>query len=608
MRPGAIVFGSCVIAIATGACAEDATTSHASPTANAKVPAQSAKDAPPSKIQLVDVADTAGLTTVQISGDPRRWYIPESNGTGAAWLDYDGDGDMDLFVGNGQGMRYVDDGARLEVVRTGRSALYRNDGHMHFTDVSEATGCARSDWMQAIATGDVDNDGDPDLYIACFGPHVFLRNDGGKFVDATKDAGLGCELWGAGAAFADVDRDGALDLYVANYCVFDLAHPPLGGKREVIDGVEVGWGPEAENKQGFNVGAPDLFYFGDGHGHFLEATRGTGLALEKPLCSYAVVFSDVDDDGWQDILVANDGQPANLFINDGKGHFADKALERGFAFNAEGKATASMGMTVEDFDGDGDMDVLRTNFDLEANSLLVNDGKGHFQDLAMLHGLAQPSVDKLGWACAFFDVECDGDLDLLVANGHVYPQAKEIGMSSWLMPTQLYEAVADPKCTISYRDVTAEVGGGLATLHSARGIALADADDDGDLDVVVIDLDEKPRLLENRSVRAGHWISVRCRGIASNRDGIGARVSVVAGGRVRVREMRTTQGLYSSHDPRLFFGLGDVKAIERVEVQWPNGAHSELAAPKLDALLEISEPADPRGSRPIERPQPKTTR
>jgi hypothetical protein len=592
MQVGAL--GMCGVCVIASACGD----------ASRPAEAQTSKTSSASSIELVDVAARAGLDLVQVSGDPRRWYIPESNGTGAAWLDYDGDGDMDLFIGNGQGMRYVDDGKRLEVVHSAHSALYRNDAdkhfaddmNLHFTDVSAETGCARSDWIQAIAVGDVDNDGDPDIYLACFGGDVFLRNDGGHFVDATKEAGLGNRLWGAGAALADVNNDGALDLYVANYCIFDCDHPPLDGKREVINGVEVGWGPEAENKQGFNVGAPDVFYLGDGKGHFREATRECGLELAKPLCSYAVVFSDVNNDGWQDILVANDMQPANLFINDKHGHFTDEAVARGFAYNAEGKATASMGMTVEDFDGDGDMDVFRTNFDGEANSLLVNDGQGNFRDEAMKFGLAAPSIDKLGWACGFFDVDCDGDLDLLVANGHVYPQGKQIGMSDWLMPTQLYEAVTSAQGSITYRDITAQAGSGLAPLRSARGIAFADADNDGDVDAVVIDLDQKPRLLENRSEAKGHWISVYTTGGEgtghggwSNRDGIGAKVRVTAGGRTWLREARTTQGLYSSHDPRLFFGLGNVDSIDSVEVLWSDGTRSVESHPPVDEELEVIE-------------------
>jgi len=544
----------------------------------------------PPRIELVDVAAAAGIDVVNVSGDPRRWYIPESNGSGAAWLDYDGDGDVDLFVANGAGMGYVEDGRRLEILRTGGSRLYRNDGRLRFTDVTDVAGAGRKEWINAVATGDVDNDGDPDLYLACFDRDVLLRNDGGSFVDATAEAGLGSAWWGAGAAFADADGDGALDLYVANYCVFDPAHPPLEGKRNVINGVEVGWGPEGENGRGLNPGAPDLFYYGDGRGHFREATGEAGLSLDKPLCSYAVTFADVDGDGHQDILVANDLQPANLFVNRGDGTFADEALTRGFAFNSEGKPTGAMGLFVEDFDRDGDFDVFRTNFDLEANSLHVNDGRGYFTDRAAALGLAGPSIDKLGWGGGFFDVDADGDLDILVANGHVYPQAEEIGMSGWLMLTQLFEAVPAANGATRYVEATGRAGPGLAPLRSARGVAFADAEDDGDVDALVVDIDERPRLLENRSTRQGHWIAVRTVGTVSNRDGIGAVVRVRAGGATWVREMRTTQGLYSSHDPRLHFGLGRVDRIDAVEITWPRGGRSLVRNPPLDALLVVEEP------------------
>jgi len=541
------------------------------------------------QFEFVDVAEKAGLDVVNVCGDPRRWYIPESNGCGAAWLDYDGDGDFDLFVGNGAGMSYVEDGRRLEILRTGGSRLYRNDGGLRFTDVTKKTGCGRIEWINAVATGDIDNDGDPDLYLACFDADVFLRNDKGVFVDATKEAGLGSELWSAGAAFADVNGDGALDLYVANYCLFDLQHPPMEGKRNVIEGVEVAWGPEAENKRGLNLGAPDLFYYGDGQGHFREATREAGLELEPALCSYAVVFSDVNRDGLQDILVANDLQPSNLFLNDGFGRFTEEGAARGFAFNFEGKPTSAMGLSVEDFDGDGDFDVYRTNFDFEANCLHVSDGKGMFTDEAQELGLAEPSMDRLGWGGGFFDADCDGDLDIFVANGHVFPQAKEIGMSGWLMQSQLFEAVQDGEAT-KYVDATARAGADLGLPRSARGAAFADADNDGDVDVLVVDMDETPRLLENRTPRRGHWISVRTIGSESNRDGIGAVVQVQAGGKKWAREMRTTQGLYSSHDPRLHFGLGEVDRVELVEVSWPSGRKSRVDHPPIDQPLLMKEP------------------
>jgi hypothetical protein len=233
--------------------------------------------------------------------------------------------------------------------------------------------------------------------------------------------------------------------------------------------------------------------------------------------------------------------------------------------------------------------VLRTNFDFEPNSLHVNDGRGHFEDRARQLGLASASMDKLGWGGGFFDADCDGDLDILVANGHVYPQAKEIGMSGWLMETQLFEAVQNPSGATVWIDATVRVGGGLAGLHSARGVAFGDPDDDGDVDIVVIDMDERPRLLENRSVRMGHWLGVALVGSRSSRDGIGARVEVSAGGRTWVREMRTTQGLYSSHDPRLHFGLGRVEGRANVRVRWPSGAFTSTNDVDLDRYVVISE-------------------
>ncbi len=537
---------------------------------------------------FVDVARGAGLDVVNVSGDPRRWFIPESNGCGAAWLDHDGDGDLDLFIGNGSGMRYCDGGARLEVVPGGKSRLYANEGELRFSDATEATGAGRSEWINAIASGDVEDDGDSDLYLACFGPDAFLRNDGGRFTEASAAARLANPLWGAGAVFGDPDRDGDLDLYVANYCLFDLEHPP---GVNTIEGVQVAFGPEGENGQGKNPGAPDVFFRGDGTGRFEEATRAAHLELEKPLCSYACVFSDVDGDGWSDLLVANDLQPANLFVNRRDGTFADEAAERGFAVDEAGKPTSAMGLFVEDVDGDLDFDVLRTNFDFEPNSLHLNDGTGHFLERAAAHGLAEPSLDKLGWGGGFFDADLDGDLDLLVANGHVYPQAQEIGMHPWLQPTQLFEAVPDPELGIAWKDVTASAGPGLAPLRSARGAALGDPDGDGDVDALVVDVGERPRLLENRSPRRGHWLEVALEGTRSNRDGTGSRVTVRAGGRAWVREARTTQGLYSAHDPRLHFGLGAVERIESVEIRWPSGATQIVDSPPLDRRLVVREPA-----------------
>lgn len=544
------------------------------------------------RFHFVDVAAEAGLDVTVVCGDPRRWYIPESNGSGAAWLDFEGDGDLDLFVGNGQRLEYLDDGARLAIQRVATSRLFANQGLLRFQDVSKESGAERDDWVNGVAVGDVDNDGDPDLYLACFGPDVLLRKEGSRLVEATAASGLGNERWGASAAFGDANRDGFLDLYVANYCEFDLENPPAGGQRHVIEGVEVAWGPEGENQQGINPGAPDAYFLNDGKGRFLERTAQAGFALEKALCSYGAVWSDVTGDGWPDLLVANDLQPSNLFVNQGQGRFRDEAVERGFAFNAEGKPTSAMGLLVEDVDGDSDLDVLRTNFDLEPNCLHLNDGKGHFAERAAAYGLAAPSLDKLGWDGAFFDADRDGDLELLIANGHVYPQAEQVGLHAWLQPTQLFEGVPHARYGTVWEEVTAEAGPGLAPLRSARGVALGDPDDDGDHDVLVIDLDERLRFLRNDTPKRGHWLGLELVSKHGNRDAYGARVQIQAGERTWTREVRGASGLYSSHDRRVLVGLGEAERVDAVRIQWPSGNLQVETFVPIDRYHRIVERVD----------------
>jgi hypothetical protein len=526
---------------------------------------------PRTRFRLVDVAAEAGLVQPSVHGDPRRWYIPESNGNGAAWLDYDGDGDLDLFLPNGAHVNYVDDGARLEVVHDMPSKLYRNDGFPSFRDVSGVTGIDRSDWVNAVAVADVEGDGDPDLYLGCIGPDVLLRMEGTRFVEATGRSGLGNEKWAAGASFADADRDGWLDLYVANYCEFDFEAPPEGGKRAVIEGVEVAWGPVGENQRGINPGAPDRYFRNDGTGHFADETRAAGFYLENALCSYACVWSDVDGDGWQDLLVANDLEPSNLFLNQGNGRFHENGERHGFARNAQGRATSAMGLLVADIDMDGDMDVLRTNFDLESNTLHVNDGRGNFTDRTAAHGLADASLDRLGWSGAFVDVDLDGLFEIAVANGHVFPQAEQIGLHPYRQQSQLFAGLPHRSYGTVWEDATADSGPGLLELRSARGLIVGDPDDDGDPDLLIVDLDAPPRLLENRTLNTGRWLGLQLIGAGGNRQAYGARVQVVAGETTWTREVRPQTGLFGSNDPRLVFGLGRRGAVDEVRIRWPDG-------------------------------------
>jgi hypothetical protein len=544
---------------------------------------------PASPIAFVDRAPDAGITVVNRCGAEPRLFIPESNGTGAAWLDHDLDGDLDLYVVNGNGLEYLDGRARLRYIPDASDRLYRNDGGWRFRDVTEEAGVTESGWGNGVAAADVENDGDPDLYVANLGPDRLWLNEGdGTFRDATAERGLGHAGWSTGAAFGDVDRDGDLDLYVPCYVEFDSENPPEGGRVPVFDGVEVGYGPEGENP-GINPGAPDVFYLNDGRGFFTDATAERGFALEKALCSYAAVFCDVDGDGWQDLLVTNDQQPSQLFVNRGEGFFAEEGEERGFARGPDGKVLSSMGLAVADADGDGDPDAFVTNFDFEPNSLRLNDGRGHFTEAADAAGL-NPELNRLGWGCGFLDAELDGDLDLFVANGHVIAQCEQIGMSPWRMANHLFLRGGENGGVPAFALHVPPAASALAVRESSRGAAFGDADADGDVDIVIIDMDRPPQVLENRCLLGGRWLAVELRGTRSPRDAYGARVEVEAGGRTRVAWKIPNQGIYSSNDPVVHFGLGAVDRVDRVRVVWTSGATSELVNVEPDRRIVIREP------------------
>ncbi|MFT5289428.1 MAG: hypothetical protein ACI8QS_001301 [Planctomycetota bacterium] len=547
-----------------------------------------------SHLVFADVAADSALDFTPTCGDPRRWTIAESNGTGAAWLDHDGDGDLDLFVGNGPQVEYVDDMASLALSYPEGTRLFANLGALQFEDVTVDANARVDAWVNGVVVGDPDGDGDPDIYLTVLGDDVFLRNDAGRFENVpASESGLENGYWGTGASFGDPDRDGDLDLYVANYCLFDPAAPPAGGKRMDIDGVQVGWGPEGENEFGYNAGAPNAYFRNDGTGHFTEASEAAGLNLDRDWCSYAALFRDMDDDGWPEILVSNDVQPTNLFHNQGGGSFLERGLEMGFATDADGKPTAAMGLFVADVDRDGDLDSLRTNFDFEANGLFVNDGAGVFRELSARTGLALASFERLGWGGGFFDADLDGDLDLVVANGHVMPQSEEIGMNPYLQQSQLFEGIQGDAELPQWREVVATEGSGFLPLRNSRGVAIGDPDDDGDLDLVIVDIDAPLRFLENRSERHGDWIGLKLQGAAGNRDAIGARVTLTVGTGATAgswtRELHRVDGLFSSHDPRLHFGIGDAGgAAITAEVRWPDGTtstHGNLEAGRYQSII-----------------------
>lgn len=549
---------------------------------------------PPSSatVTFVDRSATAGITVENRCGDPPRLFIPEGNGCGGAWLDFDGDGDLDLYVVNGGGLEKVGDGSRLRIIADASNRLYRNDGDWRFRDVTDRAGVGDTGWGNGTSVADVDNDGDPDLYVANLGADVLYVNQGdGTFRDETAGRGLGHDGWSTGAAFGDVDRDGDLDLFVPCYVQFDPAKPPAGGEPLIQDGVRTAWGPEGENP-GVNPGAANMFWWNDGEGRFREATAEVGLRLEKPLCSYGAVFCDVDADGWIDVAVTNDVQPNSLFLNRGGRGFEEVGEERGFARGDDGKLQAGMGLAVADVNGDAAPDLFVTNFDFEPNNLYVNDGAGWFRDEGAAWGVDDPAMDRLGWGCGFLDADLDGDLDLFVANGHVIYQCEEIGMSPWRMKNQLLEMRSRAEGAGGIFSV-AGAGPPLESARSSRGAVLGDPDDDGDLDVVVIDMDRAPQVLENRTAPRGHWLAVALTGTRSPRDAYGARVEVTAGGRTWTSWKIPNQGLYSSHDPRVHFGLGEAARVDRVRVFWTSGAVSEATDFAPDRVLTLREPRIP---------------
>ena len=535
-----------------------------------------------SSIRFSDRADRWGLSFRSTNGNPERRYIIETLGSGGALFDYDGDADLDLYLANG---------SSLEGFSTGREplgALYRNEGGSRFTDVTKGSGLAEPFWGFGTAAGDYDNDGDPDLYVTAFGPDRLFRNNGdGTFTDAAPWAGVDDGRFGASAAFLDYDHDGALDLYVTHYVTFDPEKIPSKEDPNspcTFRGLTVMCGPHGL------PGADDALYHNNGDGTFTDVARAAGLWAEGEYYGLGVTTTDVNGDGWTDILVANDSTPNQLFMNRGDGSFTDEALMAGFAYSNDGRAQAGMGIDTGDIDGDGDMDVFITNFSHDYSTLRLNDGKGFLEDISIRVGLAQPTMLTLGWGTVMFDMENDGDLDLFLANGHVYPEVEKADIGTrYRQRNQFFEN----RGNLAFKEIIPSPGGETGDdrfredLH--RGTVPGDLDGDGDVDLVVTVLDGRPELLINES-RPGSWLQVRLVGRASVRDGVGARVTVTAQGRRWVAERRGGGSYLSAPDPRLLFGLGSAARVDSLEVQWPSGSHQVVPSPPMNQVVTVLEP------------------
>lgn len=525
-------------------------------------------------VTFVDEAAEAGVILMNVSGSREKRYIIETTGAGACFFDYDLDGDMDLYLVNG---------ARLETIGPAnpvRNTLYRNNGDGSFTDVTVQAGVGDNGWGGGCSVADYDNDGDPDLYITNYGPNVLYRNEGhGTFFDVTVKAGVGDDRWSAGAVFVDIDRDGDLDLYVANYLRFNIADLGRYSSGCYWKGAPVMCGP-----RGFE-GEADVLYRNNGDGSFTDISDQANVA-GSALFGLGVLAGDVDEDGDTDIFVANDSQMNLLFLNDGRGRFEERGLVAGVALSGDGRKQAGMGVDLGDYDGDGDQDLFVTNFSDDYHTLYRNDGGGLFTDVSLIAGLDPATRSSLGWGGGFFDYDNDGDLDLFIAGGHVYP---DVGTHDPLTTYRQRNLLFRNEGNGRFTDVTERSGPGLALVQPSRGVAFGDYDDDGDLDIIVVNENEVPALLRNDGGNANHWFKVRLIGTRSNRDGVGARLRLHAGGHTQVREVRVNGSFYSSHDPRIHFGLGDETSVKRLEVRWPSGTEQVLADLPADHLVTIDE-------------------
>ena len=509
-------------------------------------------------IKLIDVAAEAGIDLVNVSGGPAKDYIVDANGNGAAFFDYDNDDDLDVLIVNGSTRERFAQGGDPMV------ALYQNDGRGHFHDMTATSGFDRRGWGSGACVGDIDNDGAKDVYITAFGADALWRNTGkGTFVDVTRSAGFDEMRWGTSCAFADYDHDGFLDLYVANYVAFDDKTIPARGTTANCRfmATDVFCGPKRL------TGDLDVLYRNNGDGTFSDATARAGVK-DPGYYGFGVVFTDLNDDGWPDIYVANDSVPNLLFRNRGNGTFVEEGLVSGAALSGDGRPQAGMGVDAGDYNGDGLPDLVVTNFSHDYNTLYENGPPGVFTDRSYATGVASTAGPYLGWGVKFVDLDNDGRLDIFIANGHVYPEVDKHGLGTRYQQRKQVFVNEGAR----FRHASAEIGGGLQVETSSRGAAFGDYDNDGDMDVLVINMNERPTLLRNDTTSANHWITLRLVGNKSNRDAIGARVRIDAGKRRQTTFVRG-DGSYMSHsDTRAHFGLAEATRVDRVEIRWPSGA------------------------------------
>jgi hypothetical protein len=536
-----------------------------------------AKPAPFSK--FVDVAQTAGLTQTTYYGDStKNIYIVEVNGTGCAFLDYDNDGWMDIFMLGGR---------RLEGVPPGSSnRLYHNNRDGTFTDVTAKAGLLDpAGWACGVCVGDYNNDGFEDIYVTYYGQNRLYRNNGdGTFTDVTAKAGLhdSRTRFGSGCAFVDYNRDGLLDLFVSNYVEIDLAtapKPSLEVPNCNFEGVPTNCGPGG---LGF---PPHSLYRNNGDGTFTEVSKESGVAALRGSYGFTVIGFDVDEDGWQDIFVACDATPSLLLMNNHDGTFREEALLRGVALGSGGEPMGGMGVGVGDYDLDGHIDLCKTHFVNQATGLYRNNGKGEFDDVTAKAGL---STERrfTSWGTGLVDLDNDGHPDILIVTGTVAPELERVYPSKF--PAKGPRLIYRNQGNGTFVALGEETGPAISSRHVSRGCAFGDFDNDGDLDILVMNRNEPPSLLRNDAPSGNHWVKVRLEGTKSNRSAIGSRVLVHYGGKVQAQCVLSQGSYLSANDPRLHFGLGTETKVE-IDVYWPTGKKDSFPAITSNQLVTIRE-------------------
>ncbi len=548
----------------------------------------------PLATQFVDVATAAGLTAKTIfGGEGRNKYLLETTGCGVAFYDYDNDGWLDIFLVNGWRLEGFGNASGEQVPHC---HLYKNNRDGTFTDVTHKAGVAVTGWGQGCCIGDYDNDGNDDLFLSYYGKVVLLRNNGnGTFTDVTEKAGLvqtGKPRWNTGCSFLDYDRDGHLDIFVANYIDLDLKTAPTPESGPcVYKSINVACGPPGL------PGGKDILYRNNGDGTFTDVSEKAGLWNTVGTYGLSVAVSDFDNDGWPDIYVADDSIASILYMNQKDGTFKDQAIEAGAALSPDGKPQAGMGVGVGDYAHTGNMDILKTNFAGDTDSLYTNLGDGTFEDHTYESGLGV-NTRYLGWGVGFLDFDNDGWLDIFMANGHVYP---EVNGSRTEAPYReqkyLYRNLRNGR----FQDVSALAGPGMTSVAAARGAAFGDFDNDGMMDIAINCVNEVPQLLRCEPANGQeerHWVKFKLIGVKSNRTAIGARVKVTANPEpgnsqakafTQMAEVASGGSYFSQSDLRLHFGLGAALNVDKVEIRWPSGQIDTLTALDANKLYTVQE-------------------